>query len=541
MAKKIVTMLFLLGMAFGIRWMAAREAYPTSGDGGHFVQYGVAMAHGHAKLNVYWSQAMVLAAAGAERIGLDPRRVLQGISFVAGLLVVLLFARIATRLTRSWWWGMAAGLWAATNPTLTFYSVTGYSEMGYMAFLLGAVYVVLDGNTSWKRDVFAGILLGIGGYFKGLDAAVAAVAFGAWRFWGNAEKRWNWKRAMIVPVVAFAVLFPLCAYTFSETGQFTPGSKGESNFLLGPGWKDSKVVYAADGLKTRSYAESFRALPRQVVGNMHDFFQVANAQFFSRGLRLGTIWFGVLVAGVAWGLVRRRRIIFGNGGVLLVLLVGIQVGLMLLVFVHDRMLAPTLPWLALLGLLGTRECLDCLKGKARTVAMLTFGGYCAVCGVYSFQVWRTEYAWWRYEHVIQVAEELALLGVEEEDVVMHYGPQLSIETHRENPLRTVEVPYGSIEDVGRIAKEKGVRFAAISDTWRGHWPIARIFDVGEAAPADWMLRKELVFEADEERGVPAERIRIYEVIQDSSMDGAPTESGGGESDGTGNEKEENES
>lgn len=514
MRKNVVTVLMLLGLAFGVRWIAGNEAYPTPGDGAHFVQYGVAMAHGFAKLNTYWSQAMVVAAAGAECIGVDSRRVLQGISFLSGLALVLLFAGIAFRITKSKRWGLAAGLWAATNPTLTLYSVTGYSEMGYMAFLAGAVYVALVEQADWKRDAIAGVLLGIGGYFKGLDAAVAAIAFGAWRLWGNAGKRWDWKRALVVPVVAFGVLSPLCVYTFSETGQFTPGSKGESNFLLGAGWKDSKVVYAAEGLKTRSYAESFRDLPRQMVVNMHDVFRVANAQFFSRGLRLGTIWFGMLAAAVAWGLLGRGDKAFCGGGGLLVLLVGMQVGLMSLAFVHDRILTPTLPWLALLGLLGIREWVNRRKQMGQTFVVMVFALYCMVNAIYSAQVWQAG----RHGHVTQVAKELALLGMKEEDVVMHYGPQLSIETHHENPLRTVEVPYGSIEDVGRIAEEKGVRFAAISDTWRGHWPIARIFDPTVDAPDDWVLRKELVFDADEKRGAPAERIRIYEVVRNRVMD-----------------------
>ena len=99
-----------MAVAFAVRWVAAREAYPVPGDGGHFVQYGEALAHGHAKLSTYWSQGMVLAAAGAERVGLDPKRTLQGISFVAGMLVVLLFGGITGRVAKSGGWGLAGGL-----------------------------------------------------------------------------------------------------------------------------------------------------------------------------------------------------------------------------------------------------------------------------------------------------------------------------------------------------------------------------------------------------------------------------------------------
>lgn len=504
----------VLAVAFAVRWIAAREAYPVPGDGGHFVQWGVALAHGHAKLSTYWSQGMVLAAAGAERLGMDPKRTLQGISFVAGMLVVLLFGGITGRVAKSGEWGLAGGLWAATNLTMVKYSIEGYSEMAYMAFLMGAVYVAVGGKPGGKRDLAAGVLLGLGGWFKGLDAAVAACAFALWRWVWGGRWRWDWRLAAVVPLVAFAVLLPLCAYTYSETGQFAPGSKGGTNFLLGTAWKDSKVVYAATPAEMRTYAEAIRALPRQVIGNVHDMFRLSNEQLFIRGLRLGTIWFALLVLGLVIPLLRRD----GNEGgrmnyLLPVCLMVFQLAMLSLAFVHERIIVPTLPWLALLGLLGIRECLNGRTTIVRQWGVIgVFGVYCAVLAVYSAKAFQTEFGWWRYERVQRVAEELLALGMNETDVVMHYGPQLAIETHRENPLLTEEVPYGSVEEVGRVAREKGVRFVAISDSWRGHWPIANIFKPEVALPENWVLCDELVFEEDEGAGKPKEQIGIFELV-----------------------------
>lgn len=192
-----------------------------------------------------------------------------------------------------------------------------------------------------------------------------------------------------------------------------------------------------------------------------------------------------------------------------VCLAAVQLGMMSLVFVHDRIMAPTLPWLALLGLLGCQGWVAEWGRFARNAWIGVFAVYVVVFGVYSTVFYQP---WWRSGHVCRVAREILEMGMREGDIVMDYGPQLSIETHRENPLLTVEVPYGSIEDVGRIAREKGVRFATISDTWRGHWPIAKVFEAGVEPPEGWVLRKELSFEKDETRGVSAERIRIYEVL-----------------------------
>ena len=500
----------VLGVAFAVRWLAAREAYPVPGDGGHFVQWGVAMAHGHAKLNTYWSQGMVLAAAGAERLGLDPKRTLQGISFVAGMLVVLLFGGITGRVTKSGGWGLAGGLWAATNLTMVQYSIEGYSEMAYMAFLMGVVYIAVGGKPGRKRDLAAGVLLGLGGWFKGLDAAVAACAFALWRWVWGGRRRWDWQLAAVAPLVAFVVLLPLCAYTYSETGQFTPGSKGGAAILWGDDWKDSKLMYSTEQYVHRSYGEAIKALPRQIAANAHESFQTFNAQLFARGYRLGTVWFCMLVVLAAWTIGTRRDSMEGKAFLPFSIL-AVQVAMLCLSLVHDRVLAPSLPWVVLALLLGFREWMgDCGRG-GRWVATGVLAIYFAGCLAYSRHAFRTEFAWWRYGRVERVAEELRSLGMQETDTVMEYGPQLAIETHREDPLLTVEVPYGSVEDVGRTTREKGVRFVAVSDHWRGHWPVARVAAGVVEPPIDWTLRKELAFPGDEETGTPAEHIRVYEV------------------------------
>ena len=501
----------VLAVAFAVRWAAAREAYPVPGDAGHFVQWGVALAHGHAKLNTYWSQGMVLAAAGAERLGMDPKRTLQGISFVAGMLAVLLFGGITGRVAKSSAWGLAGGLWAATNPTMVKYSIEGYSEMAYMAFLMGAVYVAVGGKPGWKRDLAAGVLLGLGGWFKGLDASVAACAYALWRWGWGGRWRWDWRLAAIVPVVAFAVLLPLCAYTYSETGQFAPGSKGGAAILWGNDWKDSKLMYSTEQYIHRSYGEAIKALPRQIAANAHETFQLFNEQLFTRGYRMGTIWFGMLVVLIAISISSRRKLMDRMFFLPLVLL-AVQLAMLCLSLVHERVLVPSLPWVGLVLLLGAWTLMENFGRGGRRVIAYVMAVYCAGCLSYAVHAFRTEFAWWRYAHVEQVAAELLALGMQENDTVMEYGPHLSIETHRDNPLLTVEVPYGSVEDAGRLGREKGVRFAAISGNWRGHWPIARLA-AGTADPPDgWILRKELDFSEDEETGRPEERIRIYELV-----------------------------
>ena len=80
----------LMGVfALGVRLGAAQRAYPCAGDAGHFVQHGVALANGvPGAMSTYWSQGMIALAAGGVKLGLAPRRVLQGATLVSGLLQV---------------------------------------------------------------------------------------------------------------------------------------------------------------------------------------------------------------------------------------------------------------------------------------------------------------------------------------------------------------------------------------------------------------------------------------------------------------------
>ena len=303
----ITAFIVLMLLAAGIRLLAARDAYPACGDSAHFVQHGVALANGvPGAMSTYWSQGMIAIAAGATKMDLDPRYAMQVTTLVAGVALVLLFAGVIWRLTSSKGVSLVGGLLLATNPTMVQYSITGYSEMPYMALLMAGVYVGLSrrGNP-YVGHGLAGFLIGLSGYFKGLDAAVAACGYGLYVFLGNSSAvRWDIRRAAAAPVVAFLVLMPLCLFTFSRTGSFTPGSKGGRSFLaLGADWADSKVCYAAEGMRLEGVKPPYYPTNTQtVLTNAWDSVRIFNGQLFMKGMRLGTIWFGlgIIVVGSLW-------------------------------------------------------------------------------------------------------------------------------------------------------------------------------------------------------------------------------------------------
>ena len=503
-------------LAFGIRLYAARDAYPACGDAGHFVQHGVALANGvPGAMSTYWSQGMIAIAAGAAKAGGDPRHAMQATSFIAGVAVVVFFAGVIGLLTGSRGLALAGGAILATNPTLVQYSITGYSEMPYLAFLLAGIWAGL--HKKWPPFVahgLAGLLIGLGGYFKGLDAAVAAIGYGLYVLWqGRARKRWEVRTAAVAPIIAFLVLLPLCLFTYGKSGSFTPGSKGGSNFLVGSEWADSKVIYSADGLRPeeRDLRQVLAGMPRRIIANTRDTIRIFNNQLLMRGLRMGAVWFG-LGAVLAGSLLVKRRAAHARLPACMLML---QLGLLELVFVHDRLLVPSLPWLVLLFLLAFHArqpagAESVPSGRRLGVVLIL---YVIGTGVYALQSFKSEFVWWRYANIKACAKALVACGGTDRDVVMHYGPHLAVEFNKSNPLMTVEVPYGSIEQVEEIAKRNRVRFIVVSDTFRSHWPIARSFADGGLVPTNWTLREELAFPGEEWTGWsghPGERCRIYE-------------------------------
>jgi|BioPla2DNA2_1021312.scaffolds.fasta_scaffold12256_6 hypothetical protein len=514
----------LMGVfALGVRLGAAQRAYPCAGDAGHFVQHGVALANGvPGAMSTYWSQGMIALAAGGVKLGLDPRRVLQGATLVSGLLQVVFFAWLLYLLTRSHGLSYAGGWFMAVSPAMVQHSITGYSEMPYMAFLTMGICVGVLGLSNRHRWLWlAGGLIGLGGYFKGPDAAIAACGFGLFALlWTKGGWQKKVLMAGIVPIAAFVVLIPLCTFTYLRTGTFAPSAKGQGNLMFvlkGGDWTDSKAGYSVDtgryaqGRAVRKTGIDWNAIchtPKRMVPNAVESVRVFNRQIFSRGFRMGTFWFFLFVTGAAyvWWRKRDRR------ALLPLCLLVIQLAMLSLVFVHSRILLPSLPWLVLLLLLSGAHLWN--QGPAqRWILGVVLAAYLTVNARYALDAFESEFFWWRYANIEVCAKELKKLGGTDADVVMSYGPTLAVEFNQTNPLKTVEVPYGTIEQVSEIADQNHVRFIVVSDAFRTHWPIARLFDEGVPSPANWALREELVFPEEEwtgSRGHPAERCRIYE-------------------------------
>lgn len=256
-------------------------------------------------------------------------------------------------------------------------------------------------------------------------------------------------------------------------------------------------------------------MPGRVRANAVSTMHVFSDQIFQRGFRLGTLWFVVGLAGSVLVLWRDRV----QAALLPACMLVLQIGALWLVFVLDRVLLPSLPWVVLALLLAGRQLL--VRYSVRWyVPALFLAAFTGMNAKYALNAFSREFYWWRYPNIISCAEELRRLGGTDTDMIMSYGPTLAVEFNRTNPLKTVEVPYGSIEQVGEVADRFGVRFIVLSDAFRPHWPIVRLYADETVPPQNWILRKELVFpevEWDGRWGHPGERCRIYERVEPAGV------------------------
>lgn len=512
--------LIIFLFALVIRVIASINAYPVAGDAAHFVQHGIALAHGDLRgLSLYWSQGMIGLAALAEFLGLDPRYVLQWVNILSGSIVCVLFYGISCRVLRNRAIALVIALWACVNPKMVQYSVTGYSEMSYMLFLYFALLLFVCGLMDGRRVFFVctGLALGMGAYFKALDACVVIGALVAYATgWFLYAKKYRSVINIGLMVLMFAgLIFPLCAYTYQRTGSFSPGSKG-SNFALGDNWKDSKFVYDVEQKLVSDTSEGaegmllFAVHHGKLIGvrwlsHMIEAVRLFNNQLFSDGVRLGSVIFSMtlLLCSVVWW--KRKQIVMY--GLLFVCL--LTVSMICLCFVHDRLLVPVLPIVLLFvgsGVYCVFQDIRCPLWLCRLLGIFVILFFVANARL-SAKSFENEFFFWRYQNVEYVGKELRNYA-DESDIIMCQYPHLAIEFYKTNAMSFVEMPYGEITQVEQYCEKQDVDIVVVSDQFRSHWPIVSLYHEPELAPKNWFLKKKIVIPS-RRWDIPDETYLIY--------------------------------
>ena len=126
--QHLVLLVAIALLGAGLRLYTAWHVFPAQGDAGHFVQHGVAYAHGVAQhLSGFWALLPQVAAFCAARMGLDPLKGIQLFSVLCGTIVVFGAGAFAWGLTKNAGIGLLSALFVATNHSLIDISATGLS------------------------------------------------------------------------------------------------------------------------------------------------------------------------------------------------------------------------------------------------------------------------------------------------------------------------------------------------------------------------------------------------------------------------------
>ena len=517
-AMGVMAVLFLAGL---IRVWAAKDAYPVPGDGAHFVQHGVELAHGNvAGLSTYWSLGMILVAAGSIKVGVDPSLALQGLSLASGVAVVAVIMAIAQVLFCQRRVALLSGLLVATNPAMVQYSIAGYSEMAFMFLVCAGVLSLLVARESGRAGgvVASLVLMGLAAYFRTLDAVVwcgVVVLYLLVDRFCVRPRCVRWLGLFMGGFLFLLLLVPMIANMHVRTGRWALTSKTE-NLALGDQWSDSKAVYRVSGEAEPSavYLRQHGALvflwkyrgviAGRLVRNSAEGVRIFAAQVFSGPFRVGPGWFVVMFLMGGLVVFWRER---GSSLLLPGLLITGPALMISLCFVHDRLLMPMLPWiLLLLARFGDELYSIAASRRIRVLILMVAIAFLAQSGLSAMHSREREWYFWRYPNMKLVGAELRRYG-DDGDVLMVNGPHVPIHFYQQHPLRLVELPYGSLEQTEAYAAECGVTLIVVSDQFRTHWPIAGVFD-GQPVPGNWSKVVDLVCPAPVE-GIPAETYRIY--------------------------------
>ncbi|HPF98910.1 MAG TPA: hypothetical protein PLE77_02495 [Kiritimatiellia bacterium] len=519
---RAVGILAVMLVAGAVRLWAMKYAYPAPMDVVHYVQSAVELAHGNSGAwNVIYPPASQALAFLAEKHGWSSAYVLQGLSVfcsVAGIVVAML---LAYRLFGAWPHAWLTGLFLATNPTFTYYSVNGYSDVVYAFFLLLACWCAVlwfarDGG--WPMAAAAFGALGLGGLFRMDESQVVALLLaGGMLGWTVRQRSPARLRALVVGGLVFAaVVSPVYVMTYKTTGRLTPGVKFTYAFAMGDSFYDSKEFNAIRP-PYRERMEEFRQagligylwshraeVSARWVRNLARLTRTAGDTLFTGTFRAGPGWLAVFLAGTAWMAARRRA--FMGWGVCLAVL-ALQFTLISFFMAQARYLVPSMAFafmlfadagVRLFGLLG--------EGKAWRIlaaAMVLTFGIKSAAGSIAY-VDETD---WYYHNGVKVGEALRRHGGEN-DVLMTPQYCVALGFYDEHPLRMVKLGYGTIEETEAYADKAGVDLVALTDSVFAHWPIGGLFR-SEAPPAGWKLLDEIVFTRDSRYGVVKERYLLF--------------------------------
>lgn len=520
---KIILLLFLITLfGLGLRLYTASQVFPAQSDAGHFVQYGVAYAHGLIpNISGFWAILPQWVVVWAVRAGLDPLKTLQMFTVFCGAIIVLCTGGLAWGLTKRPWVGLGSALLVAVNFPLIAISATGLSEPSYLACLLAGSAVWIWGiNRERKLLVWLGAsVIALALFFKPYETYIFfAICMFVVLVKGVLDRQV--RRSMVMFIVSLAAFTPVWTAYFAYSTSLGIEKSSQTkvyNIIYGVTGFDSKVNRSSfSGSEDHPINREIRLLEengplwylwhrkaefaRAYPVNLAEALRVMNDQVFYGAFRLGFAWFMLLAIACFVVLVKSKSIIEFTIPLLMAMAVPMAISLGM---VNERWLVQCIPFMAIL-LIGALAGMSPLNRNTKIMAVLLVMVYATVNARTSIVYTGDQ---WRQRHIQPVADYLRTIA-SEDDILMTFGPSFPVAFFRTNTMNFVEIPYGTIEQTAMYASDKKVKFIVFSRERYKDYPLLQADPGISGWPPEWELVTNKVFQVSTRYGLQTDTYTI---------------------------------
>jgi hypothetical protein len=492
----------ILLLAAVVRILPADRVFPAQGDASHFVQGGLAFRHGNPEgIDGYWSIGPQFIVAIASRIGLDPARVLQASTILAGVWLVFGAIFLAKTLTGDWLAGWLAGLLVASTPILVDSSTAGLAETPHMALAVSgfAFWHHAFLRRQWPWAIAGSLLLAFDLYYRPFDLFILLGVFALFivvqfrcAFW-----KFAWRPLLAGGIVFILAGLPFVAITKAKQADSAASSK-LVNLAFAEHGLDAKIMYGAKGVDSannplvqevgrlaslgapRYIWTNRERIARNYMSNLLKAARHLNSHAFTGALRMGLAWFMLFSLGCFYGAYR-------NGIKLPTLYVAASIAsvpaALSIGLIHPRWIMQCLPFYFILAAMALASGWTYLSSpRWRATALAIFLALVLTNARWSVRQLDDK---WKGLNIVPAAERLRLYA-DEGDKLMCFGPSLPISFFHTNVYNYVEIPYGEIDRIALWADLQKVDVIALNSSIFPHFPIHKIAEDPSLVPTNWI-------------------------------------------------------
>lgn len=488
-----------------LRIYLAFNTSPIQRDAGHFVQHGIEYAGGNkTAMTGMWSQAQILAAAWAVKLGISPERTVQFVTVFFGIWLVPMTILFVWKFFQRVDMGLIAGLLIASNPSLILYSVNGMANVPYCSLVMTAAALLALSFDKQRVRLWliplAFLILATAIYYRSIETLASALVLGAWVMYKSFAMR-DARPLVYLTLAAFFFLGVTMPNFIMTSKQYKGSSLSPKmmNLVLDPEIVSSSKIIRDPGHAMVSKSkrleeigtarfmwENRTIMLKRVPPNLVKMLKSLNEIAFHASLRLGMDWFLILFVASLAMLPRPLQL---DRWLVLAGLMFLFPAMISIAYIVTEWFVAYVPFLFILfaAPLGLAWQTNARAIRVTVVVFLLFVS--ARSSTYAITEFSDD---WRYQSEIHAAKILKSHG-SEDDILMSAGPVSAITFYDHYPLRWVPFTYGSIEEMDQSAEKRGVSMIMLSsDDFTRSWPVNALFE-GEPPPVNWELLERLEY------------------------------------------------